>query len=238
MPSVRALFDNHSTDLKIVRPGTGDKFMCPICCAEFSRDDTDRLSIGHVWPKYIREKSGSRVACRQVVLLCKSCNSMAGSRGEKQMQLGEMVKDGDKVGTVYGERRTRVLLAPGEEPIDLRAAISLQEGEAAVRVRMAFMVDRTTGKWARNDPREQERFRSVELDRAISAMLIYPHHELRAGLPHAGWLTSAYLLAFYTLGYRYILNKSLDPVREYILSSLQCTSEEVLQFPQSDEIAL
>ena len=41
-----------------------------------------------------------------------------------------------------------------------------------------------------------------------------------------GWITSAYLYAFFCLGYRYIFHKSIFPVREYILRSFEKQFDE------------
>ena len=234
MPSLETLFHNHLADLKNVIPGIGDIFICPMCSGNFIFEDIHRqkLSVGHVWPKYIREKSGSQIAAQQVVLLCKDCNSRAGSQGDRQMQLREEIKDAEKAGRFHGERRVQIILSPGDEPITLKAAASMQV-EETITGQVTFAMDDATGKWKRNNPKEQERFLSIEPDSTFS-MLIYPHHELKPNLPEVGWLTSAYLLAFHTFGYRYICHESLEPIREYILCSFEKGSEEKLELPDSD----
>jgi len=47
-------------------------------------------------------------------------------------------------------------------------------------------------------------------------MIIEPTSLINADVTKAGWITSAFLLAFYTFGYRYIANDYMDPVRKYI----------------------
>jgi hypothetical protein len=54
-------------------------------------------------------------------------------------------------------------------------------------------------------------------------------------LAKVGWITSAYLLAFYSLGYRYILHPGLDFVREYIIKSFESENENMYQELESDE---
>lgn len=153
------------------------------------------------------------------------------------MQLRERIKDAEKEGRAYGERRVQVIRTPGSQPINLHAMSRVQEEETTIRGTMTFEVDKVTGNWARNSPEEEARFLSLGQD-TVSAVIIHPHHELRPNLPQVGWLTSAYLLAFYTLGYRYILHESLDPVRQHILSSFSSATVRSLRFPTSDEIAL
>ncbi|MCZ7670443.1 MAG: hypothetical protein M5U34_26425 [Chloroflexi bacterium] len=55
-------------------------------------------------------------------------------------------------------------------------------------------------------------------------------------LTQAGFLTSAYLLAFFEYGYRYIMQTSLDPVREYILQSFEKKVDERLNFDNSKNL--
>jgi hypothetical protein len=235
---LETLFQMHLADLKDTFVGIGDLFVCPICLAEFTSKDihNKKLTDGHVWPEYIREKSRSTLATQQRVLLCAECNNKAGSHGDKQMQLREAIKDAEKEGQIYGERRVQVILTPGKEPINLRATSRIQKGDT-IKGQITFAVDKRTGLWARNNPKEQERFLSIEQGKTFS-VLIHSHHEIKANLPKAGWLTSAYLLAFYTFGYRYILHESLDPVREYILSSFKDIPDEELKLPQSKDIGL
>lgn len=236
---LKSLFYSHLTDLKSVIPEIGDVFICPICFNEFIVADiyNKKLSDGHVWPDYIREKSSSRVAARQRVLLCTCCNNTAGSRGDKQMQLREEIKDSDKVGKIHGERRVQIIPKSGEKPINLRATIINIASQDKMKGRITFEVDKRTGQGARINPKEQEKFLSIAAQGERFSMLVHPHDGLKTELPRAGWITSAYLLAFYTFGYRYIFNSFLNPLREYILASIDKKMQEKLQFPASDVIS-
>lgn len=57
---------------------------------------TKRLTKGHVWPEYIRQKSKGRAASFHHVLLCNTCNHSAGGRGDAQAQLIERIMDAEK----------------------------------------------------------------------------------------------------------------------------------------------
>jgi hypothetical protein len=229
------LFRNHLADLKDVAPTVQNLFVCPICLSKFSHNDLEekekRLTVGHVWPGGIRSKSGSTTADDQRVLLCDHCNSMAGTRGEKQMQLREKIKEGEKTGHLYEERRVQVLLSPNERPIHLRSRITRSADK--IQTRLNFELDAKGMQWARNNPNEQQRFLEWADSGEACAVLIPPHHEHRHDLAKVGWIGSAYLLAFYTFGYRYIFHKDLNPVREYILSSFEGTVPERLELPKS-----
>jgi len=151
------------------------------------------------------------------------------------MQLREQIKDGEAEGRIFGERCVQVIRAPNEEPITLRATSKMQRGDR-ISGRLTFAVDSSTGKWERTNPREQDRFLALGPEDRFG-LIIHSHHELRSGLAKVGWMTSAYLLAFFTFGYRYILDDALGPLRDYILSSFG-DDPGVANLPASDEIGL
>jgi 5-methylcytosine-specific restriction endonuclease McrA len=76
----------HIEDLKGFLPGAKEVFVCPICLNVFSFDciEDNLVDVGHVWPKYFRERSEQ--AKHQQVLLCKKCNSSAGRAGDEIIQ--------------------------------------------------------------------------------------------------------------------------------------------------------
>ncbi len=215
---LETLFHAHAIDLASVDPRYPDHFVCPICFNVFPHEViySGALSDGHVWPEGIREKSGTEKIRHQHVLLCTECNNRAGTSGDKQMQLREAVKDAEKKGELFGDRKVEVIRGPAEKPIRLQAQLRLEQNET-IQGKIIFPLDRT-GEWARNNPKEHERFEALGRDNPFS-MIVYPFHELKPHLAEAGWITSAYLLAFFTFGYRCILNGNLDRVREYILRS-------------------
>ena len=232
------LFDAHTKDLNDVHPGMGDVIVCPICLGIFPREAISQklLTDGHVWPDYIRKKSKSKVALHQRVLLCKPCNSMTGSRGDKHMQLREKIKDGEKAGQLYGKRKLQILTSPGEKPIRLRAEVNMQKGDI-IKSQLKFQVNKKTGKWSGNDPREQEKFLLETQDKKFTLIVEAPPG-LDSVLAPVGWITSAYLLAFFTFGYRYILHSGLNLVRDYIVKSLDEEANAHLERPKLDDFGL
>jgi len=233
-----ALFQSHLADLKDLNPNVGDVFKCPICLRLFSEQDLrDRLlTDGHVWPEDIRSKSGSKIATRQRVLLCKHCNNTAGSRGDKQMQLREKVKEGWKTGKLYRELPVEILPRSLGKPIKLHARVSFRPEEPN-KGQLTFIGDRKSGQWSRNDPKELKRFQALAGTEHFS-ILVHPHPELREDIARVGWLTAAYMLAFYTFGYRYILHRQLDPVRDCIVRSFGNVAQKNMKIPKSDDLRL
>lgn len=232
------LFRQHLADLSSVRQEDVSTFICPICLSEYTEDaiDSGDLTDGHVWPEYLRQKGKGGIADQQRVLLCKKCNNTAGSRGDKQMQLREKVKDGEKAGQLFDERHVQILPGSGEEPVNLRARIVLSNDDMT-KGQISFQVDKETGQWSRNNPSEQERFLGITKDRTFG-LVVYPPHELRSRIARVGWITSAYLFAFYTLGYRYILMPGMQVVRDYILNSFDDDASDNLEVPKLENFGI
>jgi hypothetical protein len=212
------------TDLKSIFPNVGDIFICPICFRKFALQDLsdDKLSDGHVWPRYLREKNGDK-AKNQRVLLCKMCNSTAGSIGDNQMQLQKQLREGFESGELFGERRVE-LSSSLQKPIQLNSAgvtIDTQDGKRGT----------VTFATSRNNPNEIKRFAELMNKEKPFSISVYPFHKFEPDLAKVGWITSAYLLAFYTFGYRYIVQKGLRPIRERILNSFESDDRDKTELP-------
>lgn len=214
------LFRAHSVDLASLYPDLPDHFVCPICLHVFSHESLQSaaLSDGHVWPDAIRRKSGTEKITLQRVLLCTECNNHAGSSGDKQMQLRELAKDAEMKGELYGQRKIEIVRGPAKKPIRLQGKIRMDKKKTN-EGQMVFSLDKNK-EWAGNNPKERERFEALGRDKHFS-IIVHPFREMKVNLAEVGWITSAYLLAFYTFGYRYILNKDLDRVRDYIKKSFE-----------------
>jgi len=230
------LYDAHVTDLRSVTdivPTVGNEFICPVCLVNFTTEDiaNKRLSDGHVWPTFIRDKSGSQLAKTHHVILCDRCNWEAGAHGDAHVQLLEKVRDGTKTGKHYGDQLIQITSGSTDRPITLRGNIARTDKLA---VTLAFPIDKKSRRWARNDPKEQARFEALRDSGEPISMVVHPHHGVKAHLAKAGWITSAYLFAFYTLGYRYIFHESLNDVRQYIARSFEDEAKQELALPQSD----
>jgi hypothetical protein len=66
--------------------------------------------------------------------------------------------------------------------------------------------------------------------------IVFPNHEIKETVAQVGWLTSAYLLSFYALGYRYILHNSLEPIQKCILDSFENPSD--VKIPDNENIGV
>lgn len=214
------LFRAHMEDLQDVTGEEIERFICPICLRTFTRQDVEdgNVTDGHVWPEYLRTKDHSAQASKHRVLLCARCNSEAGAKGDVQAQILERLNDTAGTDPRYGERRVEVFTSVLSVPIALNARV---EDPKNLTSRLVFALDKKKGQWARNNPDIREQVQKLFMNGGQVDLVVYPPRNLDAKLAQIGWLTSGYLLAFYTFGYRYIFNNALDPVRDAILSSFE-----------------
>ncbi len=229
----RNLFARHLEDLKSVCPNAGEVFVCPICFEVFSRDDLDddleakKLDTGHVWPRLMRQSS--ETARHQQVLLCTKCNTKAGGHGDAMMQEFEQVRREEETGKL--SRRRIMIGDPGRLWVNYEADVE-RTGDDSLLLRNRIL---------RDDPKKLGEMKKLDGKRGRSIM-VFPHrifdwlhnkdYRLTWRLIRVGWLTSAYLLAFDRLGYRYILQSYLDPVREYIRTSFEKKVDDRLDFAE------
>jgi hypothetical protein len=189
------------------------------------------LTDGHVWPQYFRKKS---VAAKNMrVLLCCDCNHKAGSRSDKQMQLSEQIREGEANGEWFGNRQVQLIRKPGEKPINLNVKIS---GDMK-NFRITGRINKNK-QWIDGSPNDQMRFHEIIEKGERVSILIHPHKNLDSEKVPAGWITSAYLMAFYTLGYRYILDSSLSAVRDYINAYIKGGDSEKIPLPKEENFAI
>ena len=229
------LFDAHLADLKSVITHAGEIFICPICLRVFGREAIKEklLTDGHVWPKPIRKASRSREIKNQRVLLCSNCNHKAGDHGDAQMGTLEKIREGQNTGQLYGERLVEIILPSDNTPIKLNANVT-KIGPA--KVNLTFESPKGSKQWARNNPAEQERFQSAISANRPMRLAIHPVRQYQPVLAKVGWLTSAYMFAFYRFGFRYIFHERLNQVRRYILDSFETDSNSLSDIPKVDDL--
>lgn len=227
------LFDAHTKDLNdLPIVDLEEIFICPICFTEFSRKAIDQKLVndGHVWPKEIRKKS--KKAGHMQVLLCKECNE-GSSRADNQMQIYEKVKQGDETGALYGVRLVEFREEGNDKPIQIRVNVRInKDGSHTI-----------TGRLGKNmlfkdsTPEDKERFDYIFREKKKVSLTIHPPQDYIPEIVSNAWITSSYLMAFYALGYRYIVRSNTQVVRDYILSSFDKTDKE-LPVPNEETFSL
>jgi hypothetical protein len=183
-----------------IAPSAPEAYPCPLCGRGFGRDalEDGTLAIEHAPP----ESLGGRPIC----LTCKDCNNTAGHTVDAHMRRRETMLD--------------VAAGTMEAPVSARFTV----GDTTVNADYYFgpagiMV---IGDPKRNHPDAQARF-GAELEEqrlAKTQRLKFAVTPLRLNheeqLDRVGWLRSAYLVAFAALGYRYIFQSRLEPVRRQL----------------------
>jgi hypothetical protein len=235
--NLKKLFVSHANDLQSVYPAIGDTYVCPICLRKFlfqeisTHLDSEELSVGDVWPKYFRSRSEK--ARKQRVLLCKRCNSKAGYHGDYMMQIIAQLSEEKRTGKTYAPRRIRVT-SGWQEIANLKAFVE-QIGEKEVR--LSFPKYKKESQQL-HFGKELQKFREYAAQELVN-ITVYPLGGGRPDNPfgdlinwplaQVGLLTSAYLLAFYTFGYRYILSSELDLTRRILIESFQGENSTLLE---------
>jgi hypothetical protein len=172
----------------------GGRYLCPLCLHWFA--DLDELSLEHAPP----ESLGGR----HIAITCRGCNSTAGHTVDAELRLAETIRE-------FGLRRmTKPMPATFRfAGIEQRVeALFDPDGLSIVGVSKQNHPDTASAMTAAFDEVVAERSTNVVFK------LSFRTPDFRKA--SIGWLRAAYLVAFATLGYRYILREELEEVRQQI----------------------
>ncbi len=204
----RRLFRQYAATLSLFIPHLAGQFACPLCFALFTEDAIydDRVTLAHVLPKVIGEQT--------VTLLCKRCNA-ALSKNENHLKWyanafwGLPVGKSETVGLEFDGIRIAASVQTRRNAESGRIERNLEvnpKGNRAEDVFRAAMHFETTLREWRNQGIEGR----LPVDRVN-----WRYDILRV---NAAMLSAAYLEAFRVLGYAYVLNSNLDPIRREMLN--------------------
>jgi hypothetical protein len=210
-PLKAALFARFSKDLAQFRPDLDGMYMCPICMEVFSEETIpqEKLTDGHIWPALIREMCEGNLE-QYRVLLCQDCNNRSGQQGDAHMQTVELVRKGQDTGKLYQTKFLTIEDWNTGEIITVRGDVEMQEGDNNFTFGTPTKINNPTDIAKLNDPARSEREYTI---------IVRNEHKYQVHHAPVGWVTAAYLFAFWHLGYRYILQHSLAPIRKYIMQS-------------------
>ena len=232
----------HAADLMKIVPGINQVFVCPICLNVYFSEsiEQNQVDVGHVWPEYFRKRSD--IASHQQVLLCKKCNSDAGQAGDAMMQVAQKIYEGKETGNL-GIRKINITKSSTiGETLTLDAYV-LKTGEKSVRLGFPKYKKRSQKRYFGE---QRKKFRQYASEGLINMMVFPPGAKPskpfgdpnNACLAQAGFLTSAYLFAFFRYGYTYILQTCLNPIRDYIQQSFIKNVDDRLSFEASKDICV
>ena len=187
-------------------------YPCPICLAPFNVDALadGRLSSEHVPPE--------SVGGRELVLTCKRCNNVAGTKLDADAAVKESVRSA-MAGT--REHRERVKAAIGD--LSVNAEVQLYGG------RYSLVVPRHVNK-----PGTADNLKAVVRPGSSMTVQYRRFSELGAKI---SWFRAGYLALFAVAGYAFALDPAMDIVRRQIL---ECDERRMVTFTSEvpDDIAL
>lgn len=236
----KELFASHVQDLRSICPKAGTVFVCPICFSVFTEDALlgCGLNNGHVWNKeFVRRHCATSVrAIHQQILLCHRCNSRSGGRGERILLDFEDFRRTKAAGQFY---RAKVQVAPSSGLHEPAVFESLPVKEVTKDGAILEFPKRKDTGHPLYSPKERQKLEQYKIAGPCNVILeeTYPATE-KWQQAQSVLLTSAYLLAFYSFGYRYAFQANLDPVREYILDSFEGNVDARLNLQATKTVAV
>lgn len=180
-----------------------EHYICPICLETFNLNELgdkadDLLTVEDVPPKSLGGKP--------ILITCRKCNSFCGHNLD--VYLLNEIRYQDEM-TDFSKSKNTTLSCNGTS---IRAKVSKDEQSG-----FKFDISRQN-----NNPRQvDELIKQVQESGdfwTINANIVLNDSKRNLAAAEIAILKSAYLLAFKKLGYRYILNTSLTPIREQILN--------------------
>jgi hypothetical protein len=159
-------------------------YICPICLSEFSAQSD--LTFEHAPPKALGGKP--------IILTCISCNNVASAKGGVDIHAANAEKTIDFI-SWEGSQFYKAILEIGSLKSNVR--INSHGGILIY------------GLPENNSPENQQGLCDILSEApasgGLSLSVRFPQEKFSIGKTRVSWLRSAYLVAFTTLGYRYIL---------------------------------
>lgn len=187
-----------SSNLKGFYPDLNNHFMCPTCLTKIPLSNKSKISEAHIIPQAAQGKIKT--------YLCRKCNSNFGRKQDKWF--GEQIK-------ISGKKAPKIL------------ATDIKDGY--------FWVDnhRVNGSWERGEDNNLHFQIHTNRNSPIVNELMFKKFESHPPqivfsvsfpllrnqkLVEIGYLTAAYLMWFGAIGYSWVLQNHLQPIREQILN--------------------
>jgi hypothetical protein len=194
------MFDSMLSDLTTIRPDIRDVIWCPLCLNPFGRDalDTKEFSKALSEEDIIPKALGGRI----VTLTCKRCNNTDGS--EVDSQFVQKVRMDEALLGYHGSIGSEVYIN-GHRVL---AEIECQQGEGGT----TKIVVKSEGSYDAEIKASQQAF----LQGVVEKIQLDMRLRYKPNMARLGVVRSAYLAMFSRFGYRYILNDSVEHIRQLI----------------------
>tara|TARA_R110002096_G_scaffold428478_4_gene640223 strand:+ start:8246 stop:9130 length:885 start_codon:yes stop_codon:yes gene_type:complete len=200
------LFKIGVTALQSISDFKENLYVCPICLNGFNIESISKkeLTLEHAPQRSIGGK--------EILLTCVKCNNEAGHTIDAELDKREksfaFLKAISKEQSFSG----RMKLNQG----GVATNVNVDAVNGHIHLEIPKKINHPTGhKKIFNHLDYLATNKALWSNEKIKLTTVYPYHKHKA---RVGDLKSAYLLAFATLGYRYILQDSLNIVREQILN--------------------
>ncbi len=175
----------------ITKNGAG-RYLCPLCLNWFT--DLDDLSLEHAPP--------ASIGGRHTAVTCRDCNSRSGHTVDAELRRAETLYEfGSRSMTKpmsatahYGDVEQRSEIIFGPEGLSIAGVAKQNHPDTAAAVTEVLQAAAGSKDWSMTLSLRTPDFRKAAI----------------------AWLRAAYLVAFATLGYLYVLLGELEPVREQI----------------------
>lgn len=180
-------------------------YICPLCLQSFNIDEIGDRITEYLSLEDIPQKA---LGGNPLLLTCKKCNNRCGHEIDHYLQ--SEIDDEDEI-SIHSENGVPGILETSEYKINTRIR---KEEDGTITFNVLS---------GQNNPIELEKFKEKvaalgdNWQKEVKAYQLIGnrHNPIKSDI---AILKSAYLLAFYVLGYRYILTDGLCPIREQILS--------------------
>lgn len=234
----KKLFEIHNKDLRQIYGEIDDVIICPLCLGIFNRVDLiqKNLTDGHVWPDGFTKIHSNMLKANQRVLLCQTCNSKSGTYNDASLiefTKARLARDNGQ----YVRPKTEVKLEPTNKILDLGSLWIKEINDRSIRFRFPKNLDYSDLR----DPRvlkiKQFLQHSEKGNFTFFVRETYPG-PLKWSRSRVSLLTCGYLMAFYTLGYSYILHSNLDETRAIIQRSFRIERDKPPVFEDMELISV
>ncbi len=196
LKQLNELFDVYNKSLTVFQSNIGEAFVCPICLQKFGREavESRSLTVEHVPPRSI----GSSIT----TLTCRECNNSIGNRLQNQMK--NYVTEKEFLAGIVPDKGI-----PAQAEVDgFSWSFVIRQVPGKGRVTGFSLLSHLPRRMEPSD------FGEFAGKRAQLSLRLRSSPDV----VNAAYLHSAYLVLFHYMGYPYIMQRVLAPVREKITS--------------------
>lgn len=196
---------NAAAHIKHLRPDLECHFLCPTCLKTFPIKQAERISEAHIIP----EAAGGTLK----TYICVNCNSTFGAKQDKWFGEYFRLKRTGKT-PLHSRTVSKYFTIDGTK---VRCKLFLEEESIGIGLLEDHNPPGLLDQIQNNLDSPSQHPKTIEFDIPLLG---------KEQLIKNGFLTAAYLMWFYAMGYSWVLQKHLSPIREQIMNP----DEKVLEY--------